>query len=292
MNFNKLFSALTAKQAAFIAVFFWASNFPATKYVLTYTDVNTLAVLRYTFAGLILIFLAIKRNIPFPKTEKIPMFFLAGFIGFSAYFVIFNMAMTKISSPTASVINSLVPALTAILAYFIFKEKIKPLGWLCLFISFIGVIIMTLWNGVFSINEGIFYILLAYTLSSLYNISQRWLSKEYSSFQVITYSMVMGSIQLLLYSPSSLLNLANLNFSVFLVILYMAIFPAIVSYALWTRALEIAKNTTEVTSFMFCSPIITTIMSSLTLGEKIDLSTIIGGIIIISGMILFSKTKN
>ncbi|MBQ3437579.1 MAG: DMT family transporter [Fusobacterium sp.] len=291
MNLNKFYSKLTAKQAAFIAVFFWATNYPATKYALVHTDVNTLAVLRYTIAGVILFFLGIKKNIPLPKLSEIPKFFFVGFIGFSAYFVIFNIAMTKITSSTASVINALTPALTALLAFFIFKEKIRALGWFSLFISFIGVTIMTLWNGVLSVNNGIFIVLFAYLMLSIYNICQRGLSKKYSSFQIIIYSMILGSIQLLVYSPKSLLKIAHLDLSVLLVIIYMAVFPAVVSYMLWTRAFEIAKSTTEVTTFMFCSPILTAIISAITIGEIPDISTFIGGAIVISGMILFSKTK-
>lgn len=291
MNLNNFYSKLSAKQAAFITVFFWATNYPATKYALAHTDVTTLAVLRYTVAGFILLILAIKKKIAFPKISEIPKFFFVALMGFSAYFIFFNIAMTKISGSTASIINALVPAFTALLAYFIFKEKIRPLGWFSLFISFIGVTIMTLWNGVLSINSGIFILLFAYLMMSIYNICQRGLSKKYSSLEIIIYSMIIGAIQLIIYSPKSFGNIFDLNLTVLLVIIYMGIFPGVVSYLLWTRAFEIAKSTTEVTSFLFCSPILTTIISSLTIGEVLDISTFIGGTIVILGMVLFSKTK-
>lgn len=75
-----------------------------------------------------------------------------------------------------------------------------------------------------------------------------------------------GSIQLCSLPPKSLLKIAHLDLSVFLVIIYMAVF-AVVSYMLWTRAFEIAKSTTEVTTFMLCSPILTAIISAITIGE-------------------------
>lgn len=293
MNFEKIYSQLSAKQAAFVAIFFWASAFVLTKYVLKYTDVKTLAVTRYFFAALLLIFIAIKKKVKFPAISDIPILFIAGFFGYSGYFIVFNIAMGKISPSTASVINALSPAITAIIAYFLFKEKIKPMGWLALLISFIGIIILTMWDGVFSINIGIVYMFIACLFISLSNICQRGLvGKKYSSLELIIYSMVIGAIQLILYSPKSLLNILELKISVFILILYMAIFSSVVAYLFWTRAFEICKTTTEVTSFMFVTPVLATIMSFIILGDFPKFSTFLGGIIIISGMILFNKTKN
>ncbi len=42
---------------------------------------------------------------------------------------------------------------------------------------------------------------------------------------------------------------------------------------------------------MFATPVIATILGMIILGDIPKLSTIIGGVIIISGMILFNKTK-
>ena len=72
----------------------------------------------------------------------------------------------------------------------------------------------------------------------------------------------------------------------------MGLFPSVVAYIFWTRALEISKTTTEVTSFMFVTPVLATIMGIIILGDIPKISTFIGGGIVILGMILFNKTKN
>lgn len=292
MKIVKLYMKLNAKECAFIAVLFWATAFVLTKPILKYLDVNSLAVARYFFAGIIMIFIAIKKKIKLPKLKDIPYFFLAGFFGYSGYLIMFNIAMTQISPSTASVINALAPAITAIIAYFLFSEKIKFKAWIGLFISFIGILILTLWNGVLSINVGIIYMLLACLFISLYNISQRGLSKRYSSLEVTIYSMLMGSIQLTFYSLDSYIKIFNMSGAVFLMIVYMAIFPSVLSYLMWTRAFEIAKNTAEVTSFMFVTPVLATIMGIIFLGDIPKISTFIGGGVIILGMFIFNKTKN
>ena len=291
MNLKKIYAKLTAKECAFIAIFFWATAFVLTKVVLKEVDVTTLGVLRYFFASIIVIFILIKQKISLPKLKDIPAFVFAGFSGYAGYIVFFNMA-TLLSSPsTLSVINALAPAITAIVAYFIFNEKIKLIGWFSMGISFCGILILTLWDGVLTINKGILYMLAGCLLLSLYNISQRYLTKKYSSFDVSMYSMLIGGILLVIYSPSSITNMFSISLTSLILIIYMSIFPSIISYFFWTKAFELAKSTTEVTSFMFVTPVLATFMGILILGDIPKLSTLIGGVVIILGMILFNKTK-
>ena len=291
MDLKEIYTKLTAKKCAFIAIFFWATAFVLTKVVLKEVDVTILGVLRYFFASIIVIFILIKKKIPLPKVKDIPAFIFAGFSGYAGYIVLFNIA-TLLSSPsTLSVINALAPAITAIVAYFIFNEKIKLIGWLSMSISFCGILILTLWDGVLTINKGVLYMLIGCLLLSLYNISQRHLTKKYSSFDVSMYSMLIGGVLLVIYSPSSVGNMFNISFSSLILIIYMSIFPSIISYFFWTKAFEIAKHTTEVTSFMFVTPVLATLMGIIILGDIPKLSTLIGGVVIILGMILFNKTK-
>ena len=291
MNLKKIYAKLTAKECAFIAIFFWATAFVLTKVVLKEVDVTTLGVLRYFFAAIIVIFILIKQKISLPKLKDILAFVFAGFSGYAGYIVFFNMA-TLLSSPsTLSVINALAPAITAIVAYFIFNEKIKIIGWISMGISFCGILILTLWNGTLTVNKGVIYMLIGCVLLSLYNISQRYLTKKYSSFDVSMYSMLIGGILLVVYSPSSVRNIFSISFNSLILIIYMSVFPSIISYFFWTKAFEIAKHTTEVTSFMFVTPVLATLMGIIILGDIPKLSTLIGGVVIILGMIIFNKTK-
>ena len=291
MDFKEIYKKLTAKKCAFIAIFFWATAFVLTKVVLKEVDATSVGVLRYFFASIIVIFILIKKKIPLPKVKDIPAFIFAGFSGYAGYIVLFNIA-TLLSSPsTLSVINALAPAITAIVAYFIFNEKIKLIGWLSMSISFCGILILTLWDGVLTVNKGILYMLAGCLLLSLYNISQRYLTKKYSSFDVSMYSMLIGGILLVIYSPSSITNMFSISFTSLILIIYMSIFPSIISYFFWTKAFELAKHTTEVTSFMFVTPVLATLMGIIILGDIPKLSTLVGGVVIILGMILFNKTK-
>lgn len=291
MKTNNLFIKMTAKKYAFISIFFWATAFVFTKMLLKTVDVKTLAVARYSFATVILILLAIKRKVKFPELKDFPIFFITGLCGFSAYVLIFNYSSTLINPATASVITALTPAVTAIAAYIFLKEKISLLGWGGLLISFIGILILTLWNGVLLINKGVLYMLFGTILFATYNIAQRKLNKKYNYFDIVTYNIVSGGLQLVIISPSSLVNILNISFVNILLILYLAIFPSILAYVFWTKAFSICKNTTEVTTFMFVTPIITAILGFIFISDVPHISTFIGGAIIILGMFIFNKMK-
>ena len=55
MNLKKIYAKLTAKECAFIAIFFWATAFVFTKVVLKEVEATTLGVLRYFFVSIIAI---------------------------------------------------------------------------------------------------------------------------------------------------------------------------------------------------------------------------------------------
>jgi len=158
-------------------------------------------------------------------------------------------------------------------------------------ISFCGILVLTLWNGTLTVNKGVIYMLIGCVLLSLYNISQRYLTKKYSSFDVSMYSMLIGGVLLVIYSPSSVGSIFSISFNSLILIIYMSVFPSIISYFFWTKAFELAKHTTEVTSFMFVTPVLATLMGIIILGDIPKLSTLIGGVVIILGMIIFNKTK-
>lgn len=290
MNFCHL--KQSAKFTAFIAIFFWATAFISTKFLLKEIDPYTLGVLRYFFATIIVLIILFKKKIKFPALKDLPTFLFAGFSGYGAYVVLFNIATVYTSPATLSVINSLCPAITATFASILFNEKIKLLGWFSFLISFIGILFLTLSGGSLTINIGVIYMLIAALLLSVYNISQRYLTKKYSAFDVSMYSMLFGSLMLIFYSPSSIKNIFVISKFSLLLIIYMSIFPSIVSYFLWTKAFQLAKNTAEVTTFMFVTPVLATIMGILFLNDIPKLSTFIGGFLIILGMFIFNKTKN
>ncbi|MCI7343741.1 MAG: DMT family transporter [Fusobacterium necrophorum] len=285
----------TTKFYAFSAVFFWASAFVSTKIVLQSGQLSAmdLGTLRYFFAGILLIPLTFFCTIRLPDSRDLPKFAISGILGYTAYMFFFNTASTMISPSTASVINAICPGLTAVFAYFLFSEKISWKGILGLFISFVGILFLSLWNGSFSLNIGILYMFVAAICLSMYNVSQRAFVQRYNAMETMTYCLLAGSFFLLLCHGKSLLLIPRLSQQMWGHLLYLAIFPSILSYYYWAKAMQCCQKTTEVTNFMFVTPMIATLLSFLMIQEFPTWSTYFGGGLILLGMVLFQieKTK-
>lgn len=276
---------------AFLAVFFWASAFVSTKVLLQngYLSPMDLGTLRYLFAGVLLLPVVCVLKLKLPEIRDVGKFIVAGLLGYTAYIFFFNTASVQITPSTASVINAICPGLTAVFAYFIFRETISRKRLLSLLLSFSGILVLCLWKGSFSINVGVLYMLAAAFCLSAYNITQRWFVQRYKAIEVMAYSLLSGSVFLVIFHASSIKILFHLECEVCLHLLYLAIFPSILSYYCWAKAMECCEYTTEVTNFMFITPVLTTILSFIIIEEFPSFSTYLGGAMILFGMILFQK---
>ncbi len=72
------------------------------------------------------------------------------------------------------------------------------------------------------------------------------------------------------------------------VIIYLGVFPSAIAYFLWGTALALAEKTSDVTNFMFVTPLLAVVMGFFIIGEVPSMGTFLGGAIIIAGLILFN----
>lgn len=274
---------------SFLTVFFWASAFPITKIAQEQFSSNTLGFLRCSLAAFFLLIIGKCMHIKKPKQKDIPWFFLSGGLGFTIYLLAFNTGIQTITSATSSVVMSITPILTAILGTKLYNETIRPFGWLSIFTAFIGVLILLLWDGIFSINIGLLWTLLASIVFCGYNILSRKLSqKKYSPLEIVTYSMLCGAILLFFFSFGSIGELKGADTKHIFSLFYLGALPSATSYLLWGKAMSLADRTSEVTNFMFVTPLLSTIMGFMLLREVPSAGTFIGGIIIITGVVSFN----
>ena len=269
----------------------WASAFVLTKIALTYYTAEAIGVLRYVIASLLFIAIGIFYKIGFPEKKDLPKFLLAGALGFALYMITFNQASKSLTAATGSVVIASAPILTALFARIIFKEKIRLLGWIAIIIEFIGILVLTLWNGILSVNAGIFWMFGAAVCISGYNLLQRSLLKKYSALQSTAYSVLAGTLFLLGYLPNAAVQFGNAPLQQLLVMGFLGVFPSALAYMLWAKALMIAQKTSDVTNYMFVTPLLAALMGFLIMGEIPALSTWVGGLMIFAGLLLFKKSN-
>ena len=274
---------------SFLTVFLWASAFPLTKVAQQQFTSIPLGFLRCTVAAIFLIIIGKCCHIRLPQKKHIPLFFVSGGLGFTGYMITFNTGILTLTSATSSIIIAVTPILTAIVASNLYKEKIKPIGWAAIAAAFIGVLILLLWEGVFSINIGLIWTVGAAIVFCGYNIMTRRLSAMgYNALEIVTYSMICGAILLGFWAVDGLHQLAGASMSHIIALIYLGALPSATAYFTWGKAMSYAERTSEVTNFMFVTPLLSTIMGFIILHEVPNAGTFIGGAIIIISIVVFN----
>ena len=274
---------------AIITIIFWALAFIFTKLGLQYFDVYSLSFLRYLSASLTLIIMMFFIKINKPKKEDFSTYLLSGAIGFFIYVILFTKGTGMVSSATGSIVIAMVPVFTALLASILYKEKIKTYQWLAIGIEFIGILVLTLMNGTFSVNEGILWLLVAALCLATYNILQRKLTKKYTAMEASTYSIFVGTTFLFIFAPKAFPKTIVAPIEQLIYVLILGIFSSALAYIAWAKAISLAEKTTYVSNYMFVTPFLTTVLGFVMMGEVPDPSTMLGGIIILLGLFLFNK---
>ena len=103
--------------------------------------------------------------------------------------------------------------------------------------------------------------------------------------------MLTGAILLAIYSPASLLEIPKMNINQFIIIFFLSFLASVIAYICWGKAIVMGNSTGEIANFMFLGPFISTLTGIVFLNEKLTLSTVIGGTVILTGIIAFNKFK-
>lgn len=273
---------------AFLTVLFWSVAYVLTRLTLQYFSAFSLGFLRYIIASAALVIIAILTKMSLPSLKDIPWFLASGCVGFFLYMIAFNQGQSEVSAATASVVIATAPVFTALFARVVYREKLSFYKLIAIFIEFVGVAILTLMNSTFSVNKGLLWLLLAAVCLSIYNLVQRKLTKAYSALQSSTFSIFFGTALLAIFAPTAISEASKAPAIQYLYLAVLGICSSAVAYVSWAKAFSKAKQTSQVSNYMFITPFLTSILGFVIAGEVPDKATIIGGGIIMLGVIVFN----
>lgn len=273
---------------ALTTIIFWSLAYVLTRMALQYFSAFSLGFLRYFAASCALVIIAAYTRMKLPRKANLPWFLAAGAVGFFLYMIAFNKGAETVTAATGSVIIATVPVITALLARFVYKEKLHAIQWAAIIIEFAGVLVLTLMDGVFSVNTGLLWLLLAALLLSIYNLLQRFLTKTYTALQASTFSIFFGTILLAVFLPASVKEVSSAPGIQLVYIAILGVFSSAIAYVAWSKAFAKAKQTSQVSNYMFVTPFLTSILGFLIADEIPDRATLSGGAIIIFGVFVFN----
>lgn len=280
--------------SATIAV--WATAFPFGKVALQSVDALTLSVARVVGGAILMLIIGVFKGLHIPTSwrEWGGIYILLGATGNFVYQIVFNEGLRTIPAATSSIIMALTPMTTALMALVVYKDRIRPIGWLFTITAFVGgVAIIILWNSTLTIPMGgAIWTLIGMILFAVYNILNRGLSlKGYDSITIAMWSMFTGAIMALPFADHAIEMIGAAPITAKLAMIYLAFFSSALGFVFWSYAFEHAEKVSDVTNFMYISPIVAAVVAAFLLGEYPNMGLYIGAPIILGSLFLFNRYR-
>ena len=203
--------------------------------------------------------------------------------------------VARSTASNSALIYLTIPIITAIMAVLMLGEKMTPARWMSLFISLVGVLILTdldwrhleLTSTKFLVGN--ILVLLACTSSSFYNVCSKELLRRFSPVEVLAFGYflaVLVSIPLVCWAePFSLDAVRHYALSTWIGLLLLGVFVWGLSMILWMFLLK-RLDVSQASVSVYLLPFLGVLISAIFLGEKITGTMIVGGGITLAGTIL------
>ncbi len=284
---QKKISLLTGL-AIFGTVVLWGSAFVGIRYSLADYSPFHLALLRFLVASALLAVFAVAGRVRLPAAGDLPLIILTGVSGIGLYNLVLNYGAMTVSAGSTSFIISTAPLMTALIAFALLGERISPPGWAGMLISFLGVSLIAFGQGdSLQFESGALFVFVAAVSTSVYFVVQKPLLSRYSSFEVASYSIWVGTLTMLPFIGGLAGEIAHARISSTLTIVYLGIFPAALAYFFWSYVLSRLSASRSV-SFLYLIPVAATLLAYLIIDETPGALAAAGGCSSLLGVALLN----
>jgi len=279
-----------------LAVFFWSTVATAFKIALREYDFIQLIFYCSAVTVLLLFFVLafqkktgqILRQTP---RQWLNSAFMGAFNPLMYYLVLFK-AYSLLPAQVAQPVNMIWPVTLALLSVPLLKQKISWFNFLALVVSFTGVIFIASQGGTEGFKNthpvGLALAIGSSVLWSLYwilNVLDRR-DEVVKLFLNFAFGLIFLAPVVYFFSDFKVTAGAEI-----LAIIYVGIFEVGITYVLWMKAMNLSTNNAKIGNLVFFAPFLSLVFIHFILKETIYITTFIGLIFIVGGVLLQQMGK-
>lgn len=209
-----------------------------------------------------------------------------GFIGYFLYSTFYYHGLSVLPAQVACILNYLWPILTVCFSCILLKESFSIVKLFALFLSFIGVIVVTHQPATNKIPDklslsGYICCILAACLYAFFNV---W-NKKRGGCQLINMLIYMSVSTVFAFLCCLRTGFSPLNGLQIGGLLWLGIFIDAAGFLLWAMALQSSHSAT-IANFAYLTPVLSIFLSSLLLNEPLYITSFVGLAFILFGLFL------
>jgi drug/metabolite transporter (DMT)-like permease len=273
-----------------LAAIFWGANFNLAQPVLAEMGPYVAGASRYLMAALIMLFITFYRG-ETVALRYVKTYALLGLVGVFGYNLFFFLGMQTTSAVSGALIMALNPLLTAVIAFFMLKDRPSSRQLLAFPVGIIGVAIVVLGAGAeLRVATGDIYILIANLSWAFYNVLVRKLMPtDVSGIASTAGIMTAGAIALTLVAIISGEQFVLPTMHAGSALLVMTIGGGVLAYIFWNAGIT-KLGPSKAAIFLNLIPV-TSIVIAAFAGVPPNLAQICGAVVVIGAVMFSSSAK-
>jgi drug/metabolite transporter (DMT)-like permease len=272
-------------------ILFWSTVAAAFKLTLAHVSSEELLLYSTFFSSLILATVVIAsgrladiRNWPAREFLRSA---LLGFLNPFLYYLVLLKAYSLLPAQEALTLNFIWPIVLVLFSIVILRQRITPLTLLAMVVSFSGALVISTRGDVlgfrFTHPLGAGLALGSSAVWALYWVygtkdNRDAISRLCMNF---VFGLVFVAVYMTLFSSLRLVGAGGLVGS-----LYVGAFEMGITYVVWLYALRLSRTTAQVSNLIYLTPFLSLLVVHLVVGERIYPSTLLGLVLIVSGILV------
>jgi drug/metabolite transporter (DMT)-like permease len=279
-----------------VTMVIWGSTFVVTKGINDQVQPFTLAFVRVAIGALVLLsctFVRQARGGEHSRWSTLPWGTMVtmGLIGVVMYYAVFNYSLVYTSASQGALVQSCIPAMTALVAVLWLREHASALRWGGIALSMAGIVIVFSGSGAQYGSASLLGNLLMFISAVLWGIYTS-MAKRVANFDPLQVTGGIIGAGALLLLPLAAFEVAadgmpQVNLQGWLGMAYLGAGASGLAYMLYSAALR-HVDASEAGVYTNLIPIVG-VVTGMMLGEPLSLRAIAGGLVVLVGVWLTSR---